>query len=151
MSLKQPQQGFSLLELVLVLMIVALVTVMVGAGLTRGLKGAKIRNAATDIAAAARSVRGKAIRQRAQATIEIDAGNHRVTIEGKKPIEIPESMEITLVTAESEVTGDRSGRIRFFPDGASTGGRIELGSGERLWIIHIAWLTGQISVEQKER
>ncbi|MGV6852286.1 MAG: pilus assembly FimT family protein [bacterium] len=144
------QQGFTLIELMLVLVIVSLVMVMVGAGMTRGLQGAKIRNAAKDIAAAMRTVRGVAIRKRKQQSIEIDAGKHQVLVSGKKPIIIPEKLEITLLTAESELTGEQSGRIRFFPDGASTGGQVKLAIGQREWVIHVAWLTGQISIKKSD-
>ena len=38
------------------------------------------------------------------------------------------------------------GRIRFFPDGASTGGNVELELGEAVWRIEVNWLTGEVSM-----
>jgi general secretion pathway protein H len=55
-------------------------------------------------------------------------------------------MAISLVTARSELDTDRVGKIRFFPDGTSTGGRITLARGERKYGVDINWLTGQVVI-----
>ena len=46
----------------------------------------------------------------------------------------------------SEVEEGNRGRIRFFPDGSSTGGRVTLTSDERLYHVDVDWLTGQVRV-----
>ena len=43
---------------------------------------------------------------------------------------LPKNMRMTMLTADSEQTGENSGRIRFFPDGASTGGHISVLHGQ---------------------
>jgi general secretion pathway protein H len=57
-------------------------------------------------------------------------------------------MHMALVTAEIEQTGAASGRIRFFPDGASTGGHITVFMGQRRWQVNVSWLTGQVVREE---
>jgi general secretion pathway protein H len=52
-----------------------------------------------------------------------------------------------LVTAQSELTGEGQGNVRFFADGSSTGGRVVLDRGEKSMQIDINWLTGQLEVE----
>ena len=42
----------------------------------------------------------------------------------------------------------RTERVRFFPDGSSTGGRISLIAGEREWQVEIAWLTGEVRLRE---
>ena len=32
----------------------------------------------------------------------------------------------------------------FFPDGASTGGRVQLALDDAAWQVEVAWLTGQV-------
>ena len=38
------------------------------------------------------------------------------------------------------------GAIRFFDDGASTGGRIDLSLREAAWRIEVSWITGEVRV-----
>ena len=56
-----------------------------------------------------------------------------------------------LLTADSEQTSATSGRIRFFPDGASTGGHVSVRLGEREWRINVSWLTGQVTREESKK
>ena len=56
--------------------------------------------------------------------------------------------DVRLTTAEQEVTGGNSGGIRFFADGSSTGGHISVLMDRREWRINVAWLTGDIALEE---
>ena len=60
---------------------------------------------------------------------------------------LPEGVELQLTTAASEVVEENVGRIRFFPDGGSTGGRVDLNVNGREYIVNVAWLTGEASLE----
>jgi general secretion pathway protein H len=64
----------------------------------------------------------------------------------KRQYPLPDNMEISLVTARSQVDSNSIGKIRFFPDGTSTGGRITLTQGERKYLVDINWLTGQVAI-----
>ncbi|TCV91049.1 hypothetical protein EC912_1171, partial [Luteibacter rhizovicinus] len=48
--------------------------------------------------------------------------------------------------AQEDRVNATTGRIRFFPDGSSTGGRVTLGRGTREWHVNVGWLTGAVSV-----
>jgi len=62
-------------------------------------------------------------------------------------VELPKGIDLKLYTAQSEVTSERKGGIRFYPDGSSTGGRITLSAGERKYLVDVDWLTGRVSIE----
>jgi general secretion pathway protein H len=36
--------------------------------------------------------------------------------------------------------------VRFFPEGAATGGRILLKRGDAAWQVDVEWLTGQVTL-----
>jgi general secretion pathway protein H len=38
----------------------------------------------------------------------------------------------------------------FFPDGASTGGRVQLSVKDMAWNIDVAWLTGEVRMKRGE-
>jgi general secretion pathway protein H len=56
-------------------------------------------------------------------------------------------MRMALTTARTELTGESVGGIRFYPDGGSTGGFVELETDNRIYKISVAWLTGETVVE----
>ncbi len=57
-------------------------------------------------------------------------------------------VRLSLYTAERERLDRGTGRIRFFPDGTSTGGRVSLAEGERSYHVVVDWLTGRVDVVQ---
>jgi general secretion pathway protein H len=137
--------GFTLIELMVVMMLVMLLFAVVGVSVTRSVEGAELRAVEREITAGLRHTRGQAIIQRAQQVFTVDTENRTWQAAGKDPVELPEGLEITMNTARSELTGEGVGNIRFYPDGASTGGSIMLKAQDREWHIAVAWLTGEIS------
>ncbi len=143
-------RGFTLLEIMVVLVLVALMAAVVGGGYARSIGGAQIRSAARDMLAGLRHTRAQAILGHRETVFTVDAGSKQWQADGKPPRQLPETMEVELLTAESELLSERKGNIRFFPDGASTGGQVVLRAGERAWILHVVWLTGEIWLEQED-
>jgi general secretion pathway protein H len=141
--------GFSLVELMVVMLIVSMMFAVVGVSISRSIQGAEIRNASREIVAGIRHTRGQAIIQRQQQVFHVDADAKTWTAAGREPVEIPEGLDITIETARSELTGENAGGIRFYPDGASTGGSVELLANERTWKVDVSWLTGEVSLAQE--
>jgi general secretion pathway protein H len=57
-------------------------------------------------------------------------------------------LELSLTTATSEQLDDVRGRIRFFPDGTSTGGRVTISRDDRKFDITVDWLTGLVAISE---
>lgn len=144
------QRGFTLIEIIAVLMLIALVITVASVSVTQGIGGARIRAAAGDLVSALRYTRGQAIVTRSEKTLELDVETRTYLAPKKTPVVLPGKMEMRLLTASQERTGATSGKIRFYPDGSSTGGRIRLLSGERVWDVEIAWLTGEVQLREGE-
>lgn len=142
-------RGFSLVELMVVMMLVTLLFGLVGVSVSRSIGGAEIRAAEREIVAGLRHTRGQAIINRQQQVFTVDTSNRTWTAAGQAPVVLPDGLQITLNTGRSELTGEGAGGIRFFPDGASTGGSIVLTAQEREWHIAVAWLTGEISRDRE--
>ena len=140
--------GFSLVELIVVMVLVGLLFAVVGVSVSRSVSGAEIRNAAREVTAGMRHTRGQAIIQRQQQVFRVDANARTWQAAGGEPVQLPEGLDITLNTARSELTGEAAGGIRFYPDGASTGGNVVLSRDGREWRINVAWLTGEIAIER---
>ncbi len=141
-------RGFTLIEMMAVLMLMALIAGAVAFSLGSNLKGVKTRAAVRDLTAAMRYTRGQAIVKHEQRALEIDVEARSYQAPGRPVIQMPEGLEMKLLTAATEQTGDSKGLIRFFPDGSSSGGRVTLKRGDHEWRVEIAWLTGEVRMEE---
>ena len=143
-------KGFTLLELVVVLFVVVLGFSVIGLNLSSGSDSTKIKAAARDIVSALRYARGQALMTHQETTVTLNLGDNSYTVSGRdKRYQIPGDIDITVVTAQTELSGEGTASIRFFADGSSTGGRITLERGQTVWKTDINWLTGQIELENE--
>lgn len=139
-------RGFTLLELLAVLMILALVAAFVVPSLGRG-AAVEIKAAARSLAAGLRQTRNRALNDNRSATLALDVDKREFQLPGERRVrKLPERVEITLYTARSEQLGEQRGAIRFFSDGSSTGGRITLSTDSLRYLVNVDWLTGRVSV-----
>ncbi|MEE4173246.1 MAG: GspH/FimT family pseudopilin [Xanthomonadales bacterium] len=140
-------RGFTLVEVLVVMIIIALVLGLVATSLSRSISGAEAREAARNMVAAIRYTRTQAILQKTEQRFTIDLEARSYAAPGRKTVVLPEGVDLQLTTAASEVVADNVGAIRFFPDGGSTGGRVDLNVNGREYIVHVAWLTGEARLE----
>jgi general secretion pathway protein H len=64
---------------------------------------------------------------------------------GIPPLLFSRSIDLDVVAADSERRSPSSAAIRFFPNGSSTGGTINLKSKGNAYEIRVNWLTGRVS------
>jgi general secretion pathway protein H len=146
----QSQRGFTLLELTVVLFVVVLGFSVIGLNLSSGSDSTEIKAAARDIVSALRYARGQALMTHQDARVALDLADNSYTVSGRdKNYRIPDDIDVTVVTAQTELTGEGTANIRFFADGSSTGGRVTLERGQTAWKIDINWLTGQVELENE--
>ncbi len=145
------QKGFTLVELLIVLAIMGLVIAFVPIVARETIPSLKLRDGAAELADAARAARALAIRENRDGLLILDLqGRHyRIGRTGRER-RIADGFQLRLVTAAAERTGDRSGRIRFFSDGSSTGGRITLVAGDRATDLRVDWFDGGVTVEERD-
>ncbi len=142
------QRGFTLIEIIAVMVLLTIIATVVAMSFSKSMSSAKIEAASRDLVAALRYTRGQAIVRGEQKALDIDLEHNTYQAPGKAIVQMPKDMRLQLVTAEIEQTSRSAGRIRFFADGASTGGHITVFMGQRRWQINVSWLTGQVSREE---
>ncbi|WP_255420371.1 MULTISPECIES: GspH/FimT family pseudopilin [Oleiagrimonas] len=145
-SIRPDASGFTLLEMLVVIILISIAATVVAISVTRGLTSARIRSASADLAAALRYTRAQAIVHGKQETLTVDVAQHIYQAPGRPKVELPKGMALALTSAVEDRIDQHRGRIRFFPDGSSTGGRITLSHGQREWHVNVAWLTGSVAV-----
>ncbi|MBK9954605.1 MAG: GspH/FimT family pseudopilin [Rhodocyclaceae bacterium] len=140
-------QGFTLLELLLVVFLLGLVYALSGPLLEAGNAGLSIKSAARQLAAGFRKARSIAVTQHTEAGLTIDAKARTFSVTGDPRVyDLPRNVEVTMFTAQSEILSDAAASIRFFPDGSSTGGRVAVSIGEAKDMIDVDWLTGRVKL-----
>lgn len=146
--LRARSSGFTLIELVAVVALIGIALGVISLSFSKSMNSAKVQAASRDLVAALRYTRGQAIVKNRQAALDLDMQNNTYQAPGKPLVKLPQDMHMTLLTADSEQTGATSGRIRFFADGASTGGHVSVFAGQREWRVNVNWLTGQVTREE---
>ena len=144
------KRGFTLVEMMVVLVIVALMMALVGTSISRNISGAEMRTAASKVAASLRYTRTQAILTKTEQVFIVDTEERTYQAAQSEVKQLPEGMEVELNTARSELTSETVGGIRFYPDGGSTGGNVRLEANGRIYRINVAWLTGEASVERPD-
>ena len=143
-------RGFTLVEIMVVLVIVALMMALVGTSISRNISGAQMRTAASKVAASLRYTRTKAILTKSEQVFLVDTEKLTYQAADREAEQLPEGMKVELNTARSELTSETVGGIRFYPDGGSTGGNVRLEANGRIYRVNVAWLTGEASVERPD-
>ena len=138
--------GFTLLEVLVVLVIIALATTLAAMALGGGLEGMRLRSSSKEIAAQLRYARTQAIATGVPQRFAIDPRGHRWQGAGKRHGKIPPSLGVDFIGAREVQSRAGEGAILFFPDGASTGGRVRLSVKRAAWRIDVAWLTGEVTL-----
>ncbi len=149
MVTKKASRGFTLIELLVVMAILGALLLIVPPMFATSLSTASLKAATRDVAAGLRQARSDAIVRNREIPLVVDVEAGRLTIgDDASPKSLSPDITLTLHTAESERVSDTVGRIRFFPDGSSTGGGITLERDDRKYHVTVDWLTGQISIAE---
>lgn len=139
-------RGFTLLEMLAVIILIGIAAAAVSISVAHGLASARINSAAGELAAALRATRMQAIVHGEQRVFEVNTRDATYRGADRRDVRLPKGLELSVTSAASDQSGGDMARIRFFPDGSSTGGRITLRSGQREWHVNVSWLTGAISI-----
>lgn len=139
------QAGFTLIEVAVVLVILAVVLgVVIGRRPMRS-RGLEVRAAAGMLSQSLRAARAQAISTDQDVFVSIDPARHVFGTDGRESHQIDPG--IPIVISESEFANPGGVRIiRFSGDGSSSGGIVHLGTGKAQLRVSVEWLTGKVIV-----
>lgn len=144
------EAGFTLMEILIVMLMVAMATTAVTAVYRAPSSGVKVKTAAMMVASRLRDVRASAMAAGRERQVEIDP-NARVlrSSDGRAPLQLNPSLNIAVTAADSERTSPQNAGIRFYPNGSSSGATINLNSERQSYEVRVNWLTGRVSASAR--
>lgn len=143
-------RGFSLLEMILVIALIAAASLLATSALTGGMEGLRLRSSAKEIASQLRFTRAQAIATGRPQRFTIDPRAHAWTAPKDRSGDVPRQLGIVFTGARETQPARGVGAIVFFADGASTGGRVRLTAKRAAWDIDVLWLTGEVKLRRGE-
>ena len=137
--------GFSLIELLMVMTLIALAASVVPAVLFKNQDQTRVTSVAREIVSSLRAARTDAMARQTPVryTLDLEAQSHQVT--GRESRQLPGAVQLAATVPAAFIEGSRASVV-FFPDGSSVGGQIEVRSGTHRKDIDIRWLTGRVSL-----
>lgn len=159
---RQSAAGFSLLEVILVLVIMGLMLGVIATSLS---EGPVLRKSTREIASSLRHARSLAILRQQEVVWSMDVRNKEFWLSETEstPTErfvaqraltenvaivrrhLHEAIDAKLHTASTEVISAQQANIRFYPDGSSTGGSVELSFKGEQFKVNVEWISGRVS------
>lgn len=140
----------SLLEMLLVIALLAAISVVAAGAMTGGFAGMQLRSEAKRITAQLRYTRTQAIATGQPQRFTIDPQARTWTAPNDRHGDIPSKLGIAFIGAREVQPRRGEGAIVFFPDGASTGGRVQLSARQAAMNIDVTWLTGEVRLRRGE-
>ncbi len=163
-GIRRRTNGFTLLELIVVLAIVGLTAALVAPPLAGGLRHWRLQGAVSEVRTLLTYARNQAVARRAPLQVVLDRGRNVYWLDAADPrvLEDPERDEDPRIRRYALPSGFRFGEVRvgeavppgerigilFFPRGNSVGGEVQvLDDRQRSYRIRIQALTGHAKIE----
>mgnify|MGYP001461296478 CR=1 FL=1 len=144
------QRGFSLLEVLVVIVIIGLSYALLPKMFYSGVSGAELRSNVRAVATGLRLARDAAINTRREAVLTLDLDQRTFTVQNDTRVhKLNETLDVKLYTSQADLITEKVGAIRFYPDGSSNGGRVTMAAGERAFEVDVDWLTGHVTINDK--
>ena len=140
----EPEAGFTLIEMLAVLAILALTTTFIVPLVSGGSEGARLQMAASDLASAFRLTRSAAIMRNTEMSLMIDVDSRTFRSPAVSQRIFARDIDARLTFASAIGSGTSDGGFQFFPDGSSTGGDVTLSLRGKQTKLCVDWLTGQV-------
>ena len=144
MSSTDREAGFTLLEVMAVMLIIALVASLV-VTMVPGTGRAGLKAATLQTAALLRRERTAAILSGRARRVSLDGERRLLIGDGGDTVAVPRDVAVDVLGADAVWSGRRA-MVRFDPDGASTGAVVRLSHDGAKYEIRVNWYTGGVAV-----
>jgi general secretion pathway protein H len=139
-------KGFTILELLVAVSIVGLLIAVAVPASVRFYDSIQYRQAVRDVVTTLASARYSAVSSGVAQDVALDPGNNSIAFNDHRTV-LPDAVNMVVHSAR-ELNVDRAGVIRFYPEGGSSGGDIDLDRADgKVVRISVDWLMGGVRQE----
>jgi len=143
------KSGFSLVELILVLLLLGVGSLIVLPAIERGFSQREVRQAALNLAATARSLRGKAIYEGTPRRLTLDRAENSYQGQGGHKVYLPTHVRFSEIVGGEPGEGQEQ-KFVFFPNGSVLGEVVAVEGEETAtsYRVRLDALSGRVAVEE---
>lgn len=144
----QGAPGFTLLELLVVLVIASLAVGLVTPALQRMIPAAELRSESRELLAQVRYARSRAILSQQAVRVSFDEQEHGLRFSPDELLHrLPPTLRLELEPGSQGEADEPLEAISFYPQGHSSGGVIRLSAADgRQFEIQVDWLTARVQL-----
>ncbi|MEL7111181.1 MAG: type II secretion system protein [Pseudomonadota bacterium] len=145
------QRGFSLLELLVVMFILALAVSVAAPRLSSAIERTGEDRLVQKFQLLLSDARRQARRQNSETAVYLDVQSGAFGLLPDREVgQFDEAWELSATGARSEMLNDETVVFRFWPNGSSSGGEIEIRAETKATRFTVDWMTGLAKVEELE-
>ena len=150
MSCQRSAQGFTLLELLVIMFLAALTIGVVATRFSGATSGSELKTESRKLVALLRHTRTRAISQSlSMGVVSLDDGTQYQILPDGDEVALPEGGHLSINPGADEVVVVQPG-IYFYPDGSSNGGTLQLQSDAGDFTVEVNWLTGEVALAHQD-
>ena len=141
-------RGYTLIEVVVVLLVLALAAGLVAPSVGRSVDGLRTRAEVAGVASFLRAARAQAITHAVPCEVRLDQETHTLVRQGAEIGDVTKRVSAGLrIVAETAPAGT----IIFYPHGRSSGGRLLIEApGSSVYVVAVDALTGRVATRRRE-
>ena len=140
------QAGFTLIEVLAVLAILAMAIGIIAARGPARSPALDARGAAGQVSRALRLARSQAVATNRPVAFTLDLARHGFQVGEGAWQAIPAELGLAMVAVAEANPDPARGRIVFNPEGGSSGGRVRISAGRSALTVGADWLSGRVTV-----
>ncbi|MDG2364677.1 MAG: GspH/FimT family protein [Methylococcaceae bacterium] len=137
--------GFTIIELIVVLIIVLLGMTVVGANFSKVSPALQLKTVGGEVISALRLARTQAVSTQQAVSVCFNLYENTYQVQGQQTLKLPEDLTLSLVILRKNYAGNEIASIIFYQDGSSSGAQVLLELANHKKQIEVNWLTGKIT------
>ncbi len=137
--------GFTIIELIVVLIIVLLGMTVVGANFSKVSPALQLKTVGGEVISALRLARTQAVSTQQAVSVRFNLYENTYQVQGQQTLKLPEDLTLSLVILRKNYAENEIASIIFYQDGSSSGAQVLLELANHKKQIDVNWLTGKIT------